>query len=254
MLQSDPVGFFTYMLYRMPAVLAAIVLHECAHGYAAYRAGDPTAKLMGRLSLNPLEHLDILGTLCLFFFGFGWAKPVPVNPNNFRRGWKDDLVVSLAGVTVNFCLFLIFTLLSVFVARFLYVAAVWENGTVRSMLLFSKNAFFLQLFPQYSEALLPILRAPWLLHFQRLILHFCMINLGLALFNLLPIPPLDGYHVVNDIFFKGRLNLAGRWFQIFQIALILLMFRSDFVGRLVSNGIDRVQALVLNAILAVMGV
>lgn len=253
-LQSDPMGFLTYMLYRMPAVLAAIVLHECAHGYAAYRAGDPTAKMMGRLSLNPLKHLDVFGTLCLFLFGFGWAKPVPVNPNNFRRGWKDDLVVSVAGVAVNFALFLVFTLLSVLVAKFLYVPELWKAGNAGFMLRFKEDGFFIQLLPKYAKELEPFLKNPWLLHVQRVILHCCMINLGLALFNLLPIPPLDGFHVVNDILLKGRLNIAGRWFQVFQVALIFVMLRTDFISNIVGKAIDWVQALVMNGILSVLGV
>lgn len=253
-LRSDPMSFLTYMAYRMPAVLAAIVLHECAHGYAAYRAGDPTAKMLGRLSLNPLKHLDLFGTLCLFLFGFGWAKPVPVNPNNFRRGWKDDLVVSIAGVAVNFALFLVFTMLSVLVAKLLYMPELWKAGNAGFMLRFSDDGFLAQLLPRYAPKLEPFLQVPWLLHVQRVIFHFCMINLGLALFNLLPIPPLDGFHVVNDILLKGKLNIGGPWFQIFQVALIFVMLRTDFIGNMVGRAIDWVQALIMNGLLSVMGV
>ena len=92
-LQQDPWGFLQFMLYRAPAVLLALTLHEFAHGYAALKAGDLTAKRMGRLSLNPLKHLDPIGTVSLFLLGFGWAKPVPVNPNNYRNPRRDDIVV-----------------------------------------------------------------------------------------------------------------------------------------------------------------
>lgn len=89
------------------------MLHEWAHGYAAWRLGDPTAKMMGRLSLNPLRHLDPLGTVMMFLLGFGWAKPVPINPRYFKRPRRDDLIVSLAGIAMNLLLFLVFTLLMV---------------------------------------------------------------------------------------------------------------------------------------------
>ena len=120
-LRSDPWAFLQFMLYRAPAVLLAISLHELAHGYAALKSGDPTARNMGRLSLNPLHHLDMIGTISMFLFGIGWAKPVPVNPNYFRRGRRDDLMVSMAGVASNFALFLLATLASVLLARFLYL-------------------------------------------------------------------------------------------------------------------------------------
>ena len=92
------------LLYRVPAVLIALTLHELAHGYVALRCGDPTAQMLGRLTFNPLRHLDPIGTLFMFLFGFGWARPVPVNPRNFKRFRRDDFLVSAAGVTVNFLL------------------------------------------------------------------------------------------------------------------------------------------------------
>ena len=110
-MRSDPIGFFQFMLYRAPAVLLALILHEIAHGYVAYRCGDPTARDAGRLSLNPLRHLSLIGTLMMFLAGVGWAKPVPVNPNNLRHGRQDDFLVSIAGVTVNFILFTLATVL-----------------------------------------------------------------------------------------------------------------------------------------------
>ena len=100
-LQKDPMGFLLFMLYRAPAVLLALTFHEVAHGYVALRCGDPTAKLMHRLSLNPIKHMDPIGTASMFLLGFGWAKPVPVNPNNFKHGRRDDLLVSLAGVALT---------------------------------------------------------------------------------------------------------------------------------------------------------
>ena len=111
MLQSlleSPMEYLTQLVLRLPAVLIAICMHESAHGWVANRCGDPTARLMGRITLNPVKHFDPAGMLCLVFFGVGWAKPVPINPLHFRNYRKDDLKVSLAGVTTNLILALVF--------------------------------------------------------------------------------------------------------------------------------------------------
>ena len=106
-LQSDPVSTLIALLYRVPAVLIALTLHELAHGYVALRCGDPTAQMMGRLSFNPLRHLDPVGMAFMLLFGFGWARPVPVNPRNFKHFRRDDLLVSIAGVAMNLILFVL---------------------------------------------------------------------------------------------------------------------------------------------------
>ena len=97
----DPRGTLLILLIALPGRLLAISAHEAAHGWVADRCGDPTARLMGRVTLNPLKHFDVVGTLCMLVFGFGWAKPVPVNPLNFRNYRRDDLKVALAGVTCS---------------------------------------------------------------------------------------------------------------------------------------------------------
>lgn len=252
-LQEDPWGFLQFMLYRAPGVMMAIVIHEYAHGYAAFRCGDNTAKSMGRLSLNPLKHLDPLGTVALFLLGFGWAKPVPVNPGNFKRGKRDDLIVSLAGVTVNFGAFLLTTVLTILVGRFLYNPDFIEYAGIKSMLGFNQRGFVLQLYPQFAGDIAPLLARPWLLNVQRLLLHFCMMNLGLALFNLLPIPPLDGFHVLNDTLLNGRIVMGGRTFRIMQAVLIVIMLSTDVVGRFIDGAIYWVQELVLSGMLFVLG-
>jgi len=254
-LRQDPQGFLMFMLYRAPAVLLALTFHEVAHGYVALRSGDPTAQMLGRLSLNPLKHLDPIGTLSMFIMGFGWAKPVPVNPNNFRRGSRDDLLVSLAGVTTNMILFIASTLLAIIVGLFMYEPqALKALGGMAFFLDFDAQGFTLQLFPEYAGVVAPVLKTPWLLHVQRFLLHFSMINLGLCLFNLLPIPPLDGFHVVNDLLLKGRLQLSGQVFRFAQLALIVLMFSTNIMGRIVSAGMDAVQSVVLGGLLKVFGV
>lgn len=247
-------GFLLFMLYRAPAVLLALTFHEFAHGYVALRCGDPTAQLMQRLTLNPIKHLDPIGTASMFLLGFGWAKPVPVNPNNFRRGSRDDLLVSLAGVTTNLALFVVSTLLNVLVGFALYDPELAGNRAgMEFMLSFRQAGYSVQLFPLYAKELAPLLRIPWLLHIQRFLLHFSLINLGFCLFNLLPIPPLDGFHVFNDLLLKGRIKLSGKAFRATHMILILLLFSTDIVSRVIGSGIDFVQGLVLGGFLSVFG-
>jgi Zn-dependent protease len=101
------------LLYILPAILIGMTVHEWAHAYAAYKLGDPTAKNLGRMTLNPIAHFDIFGFLCLLLVGFGWAKPVPINSRNFKHFRRDDIIVSLAGITMN--------LIVAFLFSFIYV-------------------------------------------------------------------------------------------------------------------------------------
>ncbi|MCP3966787.1 MAG: site-2 protease family protein [Lentisphaerae bacterium] len=150
LLFKDPL---TFILIAIP-LLYAIIFHELAHGWVAYRMGDPTAKLLGRLSLNPLKHLDPLGTIMLFVFGFGWAKPVPVNFNQLRDKRMGMILVSSAGIIAN--MFLAFCAL--FLSR-------WLNPAPSSI-------------PAH------------------LLYYFAYINILLAAFNLIPLPPLDGSKIL----------------------------------------------------------
>lgn len=204
-IREDPVNGIIVMLIQAVSILAALILHEISHGYVALWCGDPTAKMLGRLSLKPSHHLDPFGTAMMLLIGVGYAKPVPVNPRNFRNFRRDDLLVSLAGITMNLLLFLVSGFLMVLCSRWLYR-------------------------PQGSEGLFRVLS--YLLLFFR---HFSMLNLGLALFNLLPIPPLDGYHVLNDTILKGRLRLTPESFRMFQLALIALLVFTNVIDNILTR-------------------
>lgn len=155
-------------------LLFSVVVHECAHGIAAYRAGDPTAKVMGRITLNPIPHIDIVGSILVPAllilshapFLFGWAKPVPVNPAYFRNRREDEIKVSFAGPASNLLLSLVFLVLTILVILVFRTFAL------------SGSAFGLY----YS-----VLRGGMI------------INLVLAFFNLIPIPPLDGSHILENL-------------------------------------------------------
>ena len=150
LLLKNPLAF---VLIAIP-LLYAIILHELAHGWVAYRMGDPTAKLLGRLSLNPLKHLEPVGTIMLFVFGFGWAKPVPVDFSRLRDRHMAMIMVSAAGIVTN--------MLLSFISFFLYRLLAPSPSSILAVLLY------------YSA-------------------H---INLILAAFNLIPLPPLDGSKIL----------------------------------------------------------
>lgn len=249
-LTTDPLGFLVFMVYFAAAVLLTLMLHEIAHGYVAWRCGDPTAKMLGRLTLDPRKHLDPFGTISLVLLGFGWAKPVPVNPRNFRGNRnRADFLVSIAGVTVNLTLFI----LSLFIATLL-TPMLWKPEVLQyygaKQLLYSDGVAYGAIV--YGQVSADLLRTPWLIHVQRFLLLFSGMNLTIAVFNLLPIPPLDGFHVLNDIVLKGRLTMNQQFFQIAQVVLLVLVFTGALSGVL-SAVTGAVEGGVLNLFLLIAG-
>ena len=261
-LRTSPLEFLLTLVYAVAVILISLILHECAHGYVAYRCGDPTAKMMGRLSLNPKAHLDLIGTLSMFLIGVGWAKPVPVNPRNFRHGRRDDFFVSIAGIATNLCLCLICMFLSVVVGKIMFGSEML--GEVSSSALPHLFSPFYQFADGrdnvilsitngiFAESVLADFAVPWLRYVERFLLMMAQTNLGLALFNILPIPPLDGYHLVNDLLFKGKLQLKRQAFVIAQIVLILI-FMTGALNQFLSKAIFAVYEFFLKGFLAIFG-
>ncbi|MDH4322061.1 MAG: site-2 protease family protein [Desulfobulbaceae bacterium] len=180
-----------------PPFLLALTLHELAHGYVAYRFGDPTAQRLGRLTMNPLKHLDPLGTILFFIMHIGWAKPVPVNPSYFQRPERDMLWVALAGPGAN-------------------------------LLLAVASAVTLKLLPVIG-ALLPLfVLKPVLL----MLAASTWINIMLAVFNLIPIPPLDGGKVMTGLL-PPQLAHVYRRAEPFGFVLLLLLFYTGVIPKLI---------------------
>lgn len=272
---SGDINMLIALLYQIPGILIALTLHEVAHGYVAWKCGDPTAKMLGRLSLNPLRHLDPIGTLSMFLMGFGWAKPVPVNSRNYKNFRRDDILVSVAGITVNFCLFLLSSLLMVLVQQFIFEPE------------FYKTFYYPYWTPSLHDIIQPLpqiellsikggwtgltmandamawltenglseyVRVPWLMYVQRFLMYFSLTNLGLALFNLLPIPPLDGYHLFNDILFRGKLHIPTKVVQGISLAFVAVLLLTNYISDGLGYVRDFVQDGVMKGILWIFGV
>lgn len=187
-----------YYLLSAAAVLIVLTIHEVSHGFIAYRLGDPTARFMGRLSLNPLRHIDPIGAVCMVLFHFGWAKPVPINTRFFRNPKRDMALVALAGPLSNFLVSFLA------IPFYLLVALLYEEmvlaGAVGVLLLLVRILYtFLFLVHQ--------------------------ISLGLGLFNLIPIPPLDGSRILfaflPDRYYYGIMRYERHLALALSIALLL---------------------------------
>lgn len=249
------------LLYQLPAILIALTMHEVAHGYVAMKCGDPTAQMLGRLSLNPLHHLDPMGTVCMFLFGIGWAKPVPVNPRNYRHFKRDEILVSFAGIATNLCLFLLASVLMVIVQQFIFRPELFTMAPFlsdRKFLSFQEGYSFLLMqdhnLSLFAEmGLTAFLQNEWLLYIQRFLMYFAMVNLSLALFNLLPVPPLDGYHLFNDILFRGKLHIPAKVAQGISMVFMLVLAFTDVVSNLLSVALFFVQDKVIWFLLWIIG-
>lgn len=195
-------NFITDLIILAPPLLLALTFHEFAHGYIAHRLGDPTARLAGRLTLNPLRHLDPIGTIAFFFIKFGWAKPVPVNPRYFRNPKTDMLWVALAGPITNLALALISAIFAKFIIA---IAHLLPSSTVVMAIL---------------VPLIYMLKASvW-------------INLVLCIFNFLPIPPLDGSRILTGLLPD---DLARSYLKIerYGFVLILILAFSGILSKVI---------------------
>lgn len=182
------------ILYTLPCILLALTVHEVAHGWIAMKLGDPTARNLGRLTLNPLKHLDPVGTLCMIFFHFGWARPVPINSRYFRKPRRDMALTALAGPLSNICMGLIGILL------FQIFLTVFTAHTATGFL------FNIQL------SVLTLLQ------------YFYSLNISLAVFNLLPVPPLDGSRIFLTFLPPKYYFGIMQYERYIQFALMILLY------------------------------
>ena len=188
---GDPAAFLQRLLLQLPALLIAVTVHELAHALVADRLGDPTARALGRLTLNPMPHIDPVGALAFVLAGFGWAKPVPVNAQHFRKPLRDMTWVAAAGPVANF--------LAAFVALVLYIA-LKPSGVL----------------PEFA---------------LRALSYVYSFNLILGIFNLIPLPPLDGGHFLPYLL-PSRAALALHGFERYGMLILLVLVFTGAVQRM----------------------
>ena len=169
---SDPGTFLYTMLLALPGIIIGLSLHEFAHAYVSYKLGDVTPMVQGRVTISPFAHIDPIGFLLLMLFGFGYGKPVEINPNNYKNPRRDEIFVALAGVITNFFVALLFAFVYFLLARFNVISLYSTISTI--------------------------------------LINIIFINVHLMVFNLLPIPPLDGYKVVRNLLL-GHVDVGKLW-------------------------------------------
>ena len=210
------------LLFTVPGVLLAITFHEFAHAWAADKLGDDTPRMQGRLSLNPMSHLDPIGSIMLLFAGFGWGKPVQVNPRNYNRDIsmeKAEALVSIAGPIMNFILAIVLTLIYVAIYKFAGFA-VFTSKPVTILM--------------------------------KIIIYAISINIGLGVFNLIPLPPLDGSKVIKPILpYNAKIWFENKQ-QIFYILFVILWI-AGVLSYIISPIIDVISTAILNLGFTIFG-
>ncbi|MEA4986855.1 MAG: site-2 protease family protein [Anaerovorax sp.] len=207
---GTPMEWIMDKIMILPGIIIGLSFHEFAHAKVADLCGDPTPRLQGRVTINPLAHVDLFGFIALFFIGFGWGRAVEIDPRNFKNPRRDELLVGLAGVTMNLILAILFTaimkILFTFSPQFLYTGL--------------------------GEIVISIL--------QKVVL----INLVLMVFNLIPVPPLDGFNVAAELFhFRYKQIYYTLYDKGFLILMVLILF--NITGMILSPIVTAIYRLLL---------
>ncbi|MBQ0079331.1 MAG: site-2 protease family protein [Eubacterium sp.] len=212
---SSPTQWLMFKLLMLPGIIIGLAFHEYAHAIVAFKLGDPTPKMQGRVTINPVAHIDWLGFAALLLCGFGWGQPVEINPWNFKNRRRDELLVSVAGVAMNLLIAIIFA----FIAKGIYMAA---GPNILSV---------------------GMGNIVW-----QMIINVIFINLVLMIFNLIPCPPLDGFSIVGELF---NLKTTELYWNIYKygnlILLALILF--DITDMILSPAVSFCFNLLQNLII-----
>ncbi len=202
------------MLISLPGIIIGLSFHEFAHGAMSHVLGDPTPKMQGRLTISPLAHIDPVGFLCLMFAGFGWGVPVQVDPRYYKHRRRDEFLVSIAGVTMNLLLAVLFSL----IIRLLFASnGAWLSGEVGSILI-------------------------------EMLIQVVVINLVLMIFNLIPVPPLDGFGLVTELFNLRKYDWYWKVYEYgFPILMLLIIF--DVTDLILTPAVNGIFNLLVNYVM-----
>ena len=197
-------------LLMLPGIILGLSMHEFAHAWMSDKLGDPTPKRQGRLTVNPLAHIDWLGFVALLLVGFGWGKPVMIDPSYYKHRRRDEFLVGIAGVTMNL-------ILAVIIA--IPVRFIRANYTTVGPNALMENAFLI-------------------------LIYAVMINLVLMIFNLIPCPPLDGFGLITQIF---KLDRYDWWYPLYQRGtwILLLLILTNMTGRIISPAVSALMNLLV---------
>ena len=221
---GDITDYIIQLLLSLPIIFLALSLHETAHGFVAYKLGDPTAKNLGRLTLNPAKHLDPIGFVCMLLAGFGWAKPVPINSRHFKKPRRDIALTSIAGPVSNLLLAFVFVIVFRFTVpywwRSIYLVSLGGGAAL------DKVYFYLYV----------------------LIYLAIQMNITLAVFNLLPIPPLDGSKILYSFLSPRAYFKIAPYERYISIAFMLLL-----VMGVLSPLLSTITELIMNGMFFIVG-
>lgn len=208
------------ILIGVPTTLLALTVHELAHGWVSSKLGDPTPRYQGRLTMNPLAHLDIIGTILMILTGFGWAKPVQINPNYYKNRTKGMALVAAAGPLANFILAFIGILVGYIIILLCLLAGV-SNSVINSL--------------------------------ESIVFIFAFRNLCFMVFNLIPLPPLDGFKVAG-LFIPNRIYYNILRYEQYVILVIMFLSLSGAFNSIIGTGVNFFMNMLFNAVWGILGI
>ena len=211
---SNPREWILSMLIMLPGIIVGLSFHEFAHGFVSYKLGDPTPKIQGRVTINPLAHIEPVGFRALLLCGFGWGIPVSIDPTYYKHKRRDELLVSLAGVVMNLIIAVVFA----FFIRLLFAAGI-EGSDLGDILI-------------------------------RIFVQVAIINLVLMIFNLIPVPPLDGFGIITQIFDLRKYDWYYKVYNNgFYILLVLILF--GITDRILSPAVSAMWGVLCRYIIGI---